>query len=202
MPATKTKTDKQRMLALVEEHGTPLLIIDHDEINPLEFLFAFVDPLVYSITAKEQTSRFWMERMDVVNIDVYRSISAFPAYVHTDPINRPEKIFRFDDPTIDFSKYLSVGMIFELDPEKDRHIIEKLYPRFRIESDLEILQERLKGYVELKRKLKAAYPMIGTAANSSDALCNDYYALCHSIRLTETLISMAERGLEYYDRRN
>jgi ornithine decarboxylase len=29
----KTKIDKQRMLALAEEHGTPLLIIDHDEIR-------------------------------------------------------------------------------------------------------------------------------------------------------------------------
>ena len=33
MPTARNKTDKQRMLALAEEHGTPLLVIDHDEIR-------------------------------------------------------------------------------------------------------------------------------------------------------------------------
>ncbi|MGD9140099.1 MAG: type III PLP-dependent enzyme [bacterium] len=33
MPAIKSKIDKSIMLALVEEHGTPLLIMDHDEIR-------------------------------------------------------------------------------------------------------------------------------------------------------------------------
>jgi ornithine decarboxylase len=33
LPATKTKIDKPRLLALSEGHGTPLLVIDHDEIR-------------------------------------------------------------------------------------------------------------------------------------------------------------------------
>ena len=90
-----------------------------------------------------------------------------------------------------------------LDPELDREIIETLYPRWRLESDLAVLEPRLESLQELQAAYELRRPQLVKRSyrleHAVEEEVKDYQRILAAIRRTNILINMARRGIAYYD---
>jgi len=146
----------------------------------------------YKLAEKEADDVFW-NRAFVKTVKECAEAATFLASITG---SGPEKLFvRFDDPRAEET-------LIELDGEQDREIIEKLYPEWRVKSDLEVLEKRLAVLEELREESLDSFP--GRKATLSNGhkvpaeVKQDHKQLVEAIERTRALIQMAKRGLEYY----